>query len=64
MTYTRRQQGAIRRHWSNYELRFQADGTVEARRGSGKAWGLLYTAADASRHLEAIGLLGSEGKKL
>lgn len=54
--YTQREKGAIRRHWSYLQLRFHANGTVEARPGKGHAWGILYSRNDAIRHLQAIGL--------
>lgn len=50
---TRREKAAIRRYWSHLRLRFRRDGTVEAQKRPGGAWGILYYPADTARHLEA-----------
>lgn len=51
---TRTEQRMIRGYYPHWELRFRADGSVEARKRPGGAWGLLYTADDAERHLKAV----------
>ena len=50
---TRSEKDSIRRHYHYLELRFRADGSVEARSRVNHPWGLLYTASDAERHIEA-----------
>jgi hypothetical protein len=51
---TRAEKDSIRGHYHYLELRFRADGSVEARPGDGHPWGLLYTKKDAERHIAAV----------
>jgi len=50
---TRKQKDLIRGWYSYQQIRFRADGSVEARPGFGHPWGLLYTRKDAERHVAA-----------
>lgn len=52
--FTKREREEIKRHYFYMELRFRKDGTVEARKSNNGAWGILYTAGEARRHLEAV----------
>ena len=54
MRATRAEQLAIRRCWNYLRLRFRANGTVEAQRGHGDPWGILYDAPALARHLTHI----------
>jgi len=45
---------AIRAHWASFELRFTKDGRVLARKASGSAWGVLYTATQLKQHLAVL----------
>jgi hypothetical protein len=57
MKLTRKQKDAIRAHWPWYNLRFKADGTVEAKRKTGSSWGLLHTPSMTEGHLRHIGAI-------
>lgn len=54
--YTVKQKQHIRGQYPYWKLRFRKDGTIEAQRHPGGAWGRLYTPEDAKRHLKAKGL--------
>jgi hypothetical protein len=56
-SYTNRQKREIRGHYAHLKLRFLRDGTVDAQKVKGGAWGVLYHPNDAQRHLQAKGLL-------
>lgn len=45
---------SIRAHWSSFQLRFTKDGRVLARKSSGSAWGVLYTATQLQQHLAVL----------
>ena len=53
--YTAKEKAIIRKHWNfYYKLRFMKDGSVEAQKSKGNAYGLLYTPEQAKQHLQAI----------
>ena len=51
---TRSEKASIRRYYHDLELRFMADGSVEARSRVNHPWSLLYTKEDAERHIAAV----------
>ncbi|HEX5426552.1 MAG TPA: hypothetical protein VFW94_23595 [Candidatus Acidoferrales bacterium] len=51
---TRAEQKIIRDHYSYQRLRFRKDGTVEGQKRAGGAWGLLYSAEEAARHVAVV----------
>lgn len=61
MKLTRIQKDAIRAYYRHYyKLRFRKDGTVEAQKFAGEAYGILYSPADTKRHLETMDLWKKE----
>jgi hypothetical protein len=54
MKITTKQKTAIRAHYAHLRLRFKTDGTVEAQKGEGRAWGILYTPERTAAHLKAL----------
>ena len=54
MKLTAKQKQAIRQHWAGYTLRFQADGSVMARKSPGVAYGLLYTPRQTQEHIACL----------
>ena len=51
---TRKQQQIIRSHYGWWRLRFARNGDVWAQQRPGAAWGWLYTAEEARKHIEAV----------
>lgn len=51
---TRKEKAGMRAWYAYQQLRFRADGSVEARPGLGHPWGLLYSREDAERHIKAV----------
>jgi hypothetical protein len=51
---TRSEKDSIRGYYHYLDLRFRADGSVDARPGVGHPWGILYTKEDAERHIAAV----------
>ena len=60
MNPTRKQKAAIRAHWHYLILKFGSDGTVYARNGPGRAWGVLYAPHDTAAHVATRGYINKE----